>query len=181
MQIVCILWPIYEKLVFIFSLVIHMSALWWGLTALKFSFSWVWRTPSPPPPNLIFFLHILGLNFKISYQIASLFYMHTDMGERIAGKQDRSSLIIEHPLRAPQIAPNIHIIFYILAHIYEKLVFKLFPLLYICLHCDEIGMLTFRCPCYRWILCKGPTWPKGSCQIASIFDMTLCKLLLKRW
>ena len=28
------------------------------------------------------------------------------MGERIAGKQDRSSLIIEDPLRAPKIRPK---------------------------------------------------------------------------
>ena len=53
----------------------------------------------------IIFFHILGLNLKISYQIASLFHMYIDMGERIAGKQDRFSLIIE-----------------------EKMVFKLFPL-----------------------------------------------------
>ena len=47
------------------------------------------------------FFHILGLNLKISYQIVSLFDMYIDMGERIAGKQDRPSLIIEDPLRAP--------------------------------------------------------------------------------
>ena len=45
--------------------------------------------------------HILGLNLKMSYQIASLFHMYIDMGERIGGKQDRFSLIIEDPLRAP--------------------------------------------------------------------------------
>ena len=39
----------------------------------------------------------------MSYQIASLFHMYIDMGERIAGKQDRFSLIIEDPLRAPKI------------------------------------------------------------------------------
>ena len=38
----------------------------------------------------------------MSYQIASLFHMYIDMGERIAGKQDRFSLIIEDPLRAPK-------------------------------------------------------------------------------
>ena len=64
--------------------------------------------------KVFFFFHILGLNLKISYQIASLFHMYIDMGERIAGKQDRHSLIIEDPLRAPKIAPNI-LIFYILA------------------------------------------------------------------
>ena len=32
--------------------------------------------------------------------------MYIDMGERIAGKQDRFSLIIEDPLRAPKIPPK---------------------------------------------------------------------------
>ena len=36
----------------------------------------------------------------MSYQIASLFHMYIDMGERIAGKQDRPSLIIEDPLKS---------------------------------------------------------------------------------
>ena len=51
----------------------------------------------------------------MSYQIASLFHMYIDMGERIAGKQDRFSLIIEDPLRAPKIPPK-YTFFYILAH-----------------------------------------------------------------
>ena len=38
------------------------------------------------------------------------------MGERIAGKQDRFSLIIEDPLRAPKIPPKYTFFFYILAH-----------------------------------------------------------------
>ena len=100
----CILWPIYEKLAVMFSLVIHLSALWWGLTALKFSFTWVRHKGPPGPPKYeksIYFFHILGLNLKISYQIVSLFDMYMDIGERIAGKQDRPSLIIEDPLRAP--------------------------------------------------------------------------------
>ena len=62
-----------------------------------------------------YYFHILGLNLKMSYQIASLFHMYIDMGERIAGKQDRFSLIIEDPLRAPKYPQNIHF-FYILAH-----------------------------------------------------------------
>ena len=33
--------------------------------------------------------------------------MYIYMGERIAGEQDRPSLIIEDPLRAPKIAPKI--------------------------------------------------------------------------
>ena len=101
----CILWPIYEKLAVIFSLVIHMSALWWGLTALKFSFTWVRQKGPPGPPKYetkSIFFHILGLNLKISYQIVSLFDMYIDMGERIAGKQDRPSLIIEDPPGPPK-------------------------------------------------------------------------------
>ena len=54
----------------------------------------------------VYFCHILGLNLKISYQIVSLFDMYIDMGERTAGKQDRPSLIIEDPLRAPKIPPK---------------------------------------------------------------------------
>ena len=49
----------------------------------------------------VYFCHILALNLKMSYQIASIFYMYIDMGERIADKQDRPSLIIEYPLRDP--------------------------------------------------------------------------------
>ena len=60
------------------------------------------RAPLDPPNMKKYILfHILGLNLKISYQIVSLFDMYMDMGERIAGKQDRPSLIIEDPLRAP--------------------------------------------------------------------------------
>ena len=54
----------------------------------------------------VYLFHILGLNLKMSYQITSLFHMYIDMGERIAGKQDRFSLIIEDPLRAPKIPPK---------------------------------------------------------------------------
>ena len=92
-----------------FSLVINLSALLWGLSALKFSFTWVRRKAPPGPPKYekkLLFFHILGLNLKMSYQIASLFHMYIDMGERIAGKQDRFSLIIEDPLRAPKIPPK---------------------------------------------------------------------------
>ena len=61
--------------------------------ALKFSFTWV--------KNVL----------KMSYQIASLFHMYIDMGERIAGKQDR----FEDPPQGPQNTPKIYF-FYILAH-----------------------------------------------------------------
>ena len=49
--------------------------------------------------------------------------MYIDMGERIAGKQDMPSLIIEDPLNSPKY--NIFFTFWLM---YEKLVFKLFPL-----------------------------------------------------
>ena len=62
----------------------------------------------------------------MSYQIASLFHMYIDMGERIAGKQDRFSLIIEDPLRAPKIPPK-YTFFFTFWPINEKMVFKLFP------------------------------------------------------
>ena len=45
----------------------------------------------------------------MSYQIASLFHMYIVMGERIAGKQDRFSLIIEDPPQGPQNTPKIYI------------------------------------------------------------------------
>ena len=66
----------------------------------------------------------------MSYQIASLFHMYIDMGERIAGKQDKFSLIIEDPLRAPSGPPKYpqNIIFFTFWPINEKMVFKLFPL-----------------------------------------------------
>ena len=60
-------------------------------------------------------------------QIASLFHMYIDMGERIAGKQDRFSLIIEDPHQGPQNTPKIYI-FLTFWPINEKMVFKLFPL-----------------------------------------------------
>ena len=101
-----------------FSLFINLSALLWGLSALKFLFTWVRRKAPPRTPQIwkkVLFFHILGLNLKMSHQIASLFHMYIDMGERIAGRQDRFGLIIEYPLRAPKIPPK-YTFFYILAH-----------------------------------------------------------------
>ena len=73
-------------------------------------FTWVRHKGPPEPPKYekkYYFFHILGLNLKNSYQIASLFHMYIDIVERIASReQDRPSLIIEDPLRAPKIAPK---------------------------------------------------------------------------
>ena len=135
---ILILWPMYEKNCFLcYTYVCSMMRSYW-----KFSFTWVRHKgpPGPPPPPNMkksTFLHILGLSFKISYQIAPLFEMYIDMGERIAGKQYRPSLIIEHPFRAPQIAQNIHIFWHF--GTYRKNWFSnCFLLLYLCLHCDEV-------------------------------------------
>ena len=84
----------------------------------------------------LFCFHILGLNLKLSYQIASLCDMYIDMDERIAGKQDRPSLIIEDPSGPPpppQIAQNIHVGPYM-----KNWFSNCFPLLNIYLHCDEV-------------------------------------------
>ena len=114
----------------------------------------------------------------MSYQIASLFHMYIDMGERIAGEQDRFSLIIEDPLRAPKIPPK------------YKMVFKSFPLV---VHMSPLWwglcLLTFWCPWYPWILCKGPTWPRTKLNSFNFFHIfyfnskgsylyLTCKLLL---
>ena len=66
----------------------------------------------------VYFLHILGLNLKISYHIVSLFDMYIDLGERIAGKQHRPSLIIEDPPpQGPLNSQKYLFFFYILAHV----------------------------------------------------------------
>ena len=59
---------------------------------------------------MIFFFSYFGFKLIFFYQSDSLFHMYMDMGERIAEKQDRPSLIIEDPLRAPKIA-QIYIFF----------------------------------------------------------------------
>ena len=65
----------------------------------------------------VYFYHIFDLNLKISYHIVSLFGMYIYMGDKIAGEQDRPSLIIDDPFRAPIKAQNIT--FNILAHVWK--------------------------------------------------------------
>ena len=77
---------------------------------------WNFRLPGfdigPPPqdPQIwkikYIFFHTLDLNLKIAYQIVSLFDMYIDMGERIAGKQDRPSLIMKTPPQGPLNSPQ---------------------------------------------------------------------------
>ena len=75
--------------------------------------------------------YIFGLNLKISEQIASLFDMYIDIGERIAEKQDRPSLFIEDPPQGPPNSPN-YTLFFTFWPLYMKNWFSnCFPLLYI--------------------------------------------------
>ena len=78
--------------------------------------------------------HILGLNLKISYQIVSLFDMYIDMGERIAGKQDKPSdwRLPQGPLNSPKYNFVLHF-----GSCMKNWFSNCSPLLYICLHCDE--------------------------------------------
>ena len=152
------------------------------------------RAPPQDPPNMkkSIFFHILGLNFKISYQIASLFDMHIVMGERIAGKQDRHSLLIEHPLRDPQIAQNIHIIFLHFGSYMKNWFSNCFPLLYICLHCDEVCICWhFGAPATPGFYVRAQHDPEKNDFFFIFFILTqkvliilllywTCKLLLKR-
>ena len=73
------------------------------------------------------FFSYFGFKLKNFLSDCFLIHMYIDMGERIAGEQDRPSLIIEDPLRAPKIAPK-YTLFFTFWPINEKLVFKLFPL-----------------------------------------------------
>ena len=130
-------------------LVICMCALLWGLTALKFSFTWVRHKGPQDPPQIwtkVYYFHILGLNIKISYPIVSLFDMYIDMDEKIAGKQDRPSLTIEGPLRAPPNSPK-YTLFFTFWLMYEKLVFKLFPLV---VHMSPLWWCDEGCICWHF-------------------------------
>ena len=105
----------------------HFSALLWGLTALKFSFTWVWHKAPPGPPKYekrCYFFSYFGVNLK-------------------------------------NFLADCFPISYVHIYGWEKLVFKLFPLV---VHMSPLWwglrLLTFWCPCCPWILCKGPTWPR---------------------
>ena len=71
--------------------------------------------------------------------------MLIDIGEGIAGKQDGPSPIIYGPPSAPRIAKNAHTKIYYGP--YMKNLWLFFPLLYICLLCDEVLLpWSFRSP-----------------------------------
>ena len=83
-------------------------------------------------------------NLKNPYRI-SIFDMWIDIGVRIAGKQDWPGSIIYGPPRAPPNNQKCNFV-YLVAHIW-KTVSYFFPLLYICLLCDEVLLpWNFRSP-----------------------------------
>ena len=94
----------------------------WSTIFSSRTLPWVRHKGLQGPPKYeqnVYIFHILGLNLTISYQIASLFDMYIDMGERIAGKEDRPSLIIEDPPQGPPNSPK-YFFFYILSHIWKN-------------------------------------------------------------
>ena len=106
--------PIYEKLVVIFSpcYAYVCSMMRSYCREILITLNSVSKGPQNPPnmTQISYLFHILNLNLKSSYHIASLFYMYMyiDMGERIVGQQYRFSLIIAVLPRAPQITKNEH-------------------------------------------------------------------------
>ena len=82
---------------------IMSGALYYGLYYPEMLVPWVQQKRPPGPPKYDFFFgsSYLDLNFK-SYRIALLFDIYIDMSERIVGKQDRPSLIIEGPPGPPK-------------------------------------------------------------------------------
>ena len=81
-----------------------------------------------------------------------------------------------HTMAAQNIIAQI--IFFTFWLLYEKLVFKLFPLV---VHMSPwwwgLHLLTFRCPWYPWILCKGPTWPRKRKKRFIFFILKLKRFL----
>ena len=77
-------------------------------------------------------------------------HIYIDIGERIAGKQYRPSLIMKAPpppgpLKVPKWKTGFQLF---------SLVVHMSPLWW------GLHLLTFWCPRYSWILSKGPTWPR---------------------
>ena len=102
---------------------------------------------------------ILGLNFKCSYQIASLFDMYIYMVERIAGKQDMHILIIEDPLSLPPPPNSPKYFVWHFGPYMKKTGFQIVSPC--CTYVSTVMRSAFAeisvNPC---ILCKGPTWPR---------------------
>ena len=144
----------------------------------EISFTWVrrkGRKGPQDPPNMkkSIFFHMLGSKLKNVLSDCFLIWHARSYGWEDIWKSKIGPVCSSNTHSGPP----------------KKLVFKLFPLV---VHMSPLWwglhLLTFRCSCYPWILCKGPTWPrkkwnlfyffhifyfnsKGSYHIASIFDM----------
>ena len=102
-----------------FFLVINLSALLWGLSALKFSLTWVRRKAPPGPPQIwkkvLFFSHF-GLKLKNWLSDCFLISHVHRYGWEDSWKA-RIGLLwsLKTPSGPPKYPKNIHF-FYILAH-----------------------------------------------------------------
>ena len=118
---------------------------------------------------------------KTSYWAITLYYqivsfLTLDMGERIAGKQNRPSLIIEAP-PPPTHTPNSpKIKFFTFWPIYENLVVNYVPLLYMSQLWWGLHLLTFW---YPWILWKGAGPPKNGKKKCLIFWILSWKVFIR--
>ena len=100
--------PIYEKLV-----IICFPCYKFVCSVMRSYCPWNFRSPGfdirapQDPPNMKKILFLSYFGFKLKNLLSDCFLIsHIHMGERIAGEQDRPSLVIEDPLRAPKIAPK---------------------------------------------------------------------------
>ena len=143
------LWPMCEKLVVIFALVIHMSALDDILLPWNFGFT--------QAPTQIHIVTYLDLNLKSSYQIASFFpgpqiFVIFLIGHMSSSVMTSALLPLWYPRTpgfhlGPQDIENITFKDQSHCGTYEKLIIiHCFSLLYICLHYDEV----FITPWYPW-------------------------------
>ena len=87
----------------------------------------------------IYYFHIVDLNLKTSYQIASLFDRYIDMDERLPWNQD-----CDHCTSPQGGMPHTNSMQCTFCHIvttYDKLVVNYFSVLYICLNLESVNSL----------------------------------------
>ena len=162
-----ILWPIYEKQVVIFF------PCYTYVCSVMMSYC-----PEICPEKNVYFSYF-GFKLQNFLSDCSLIWRVPRYGWEDSWKAREAQS--DHPLRAPQIAQNIHIFLH-LARIW-KTGFQIVSPCCTCLYCDEVCICWhFGAPATLGFY-KGPTWPrnyffiffilteKGSCQIVSIFDM----------
>ena len=157
-----------------FSLVINLSALLWDLTALKFSFTWVRHKGPQDPPNMKKILFLSYFGFKLKNFLSDCFLIsHVHIyGWEDSWRARQAESDHWRPSQGPQNSPKIYISFTFWP-INEKLVFKLFPLVHMSPLWWGLHLLTFWCPWYPWILCRGPTWPRKKWNLFYFFHFFL--------